>query len=309
MDIGKSISFVFEDKQWLPKVLIGGLVLLGTILLSWTVVGLFVGMGLLMGYSLDLLKNVRRGDPQPLPEWDDWGDKIVKGLKLFVVFFVWSLPLIIISLPSLLLSALADSSGSDVTTVLTVVTLCLSCFQILFGIALALFTPAILIKFAENESMADAFAFSEIFRFTREHLGEIIIAILVVWAVQIVAGFIGTLLCGVGLLFTGFWTLLVQAHLYGQIGRDSQAIELGSDRPYDITPEDVMPGVGELMEETEAAAHDAVNEVQDLGDAVNEAGAGAVVEVQDLGDSVKETGEEAADDIFENLPDDSNPPA
>ncbi len=308
MDIGKSISFVFEDKQWLPKVLIGGLVLFGTILLSWTVVGLFVGMGLLMGYSLDLLKNVRRGDPQPLPEWDDWGDKIVKGLKLFVVLFVWSLPLIVISLPSVLLSALADSS-SDVATFLTIVTLCFSCFQILFGIALALFTPAIFIKFAENESIADGFAFSEIFRFTREHLGEIIIALLVAWAVQMVAGLVGTILCVVGLLFTGFWSMLVQAHLYAQIGRDSQAIDLGSDRPYDIYPEDVMPGVGELMEETEAAAHDAVTEVQDLGDAVNEAGAGAVVEVQDLGDSVKETGEEAADDIFENLPDDSKPPA
>ncbi|NOZ48474.1 MAG: DUF4013 domain-containing protein [Chloroflexi bacterium] len=297
MDIGKSISFVFEDKQWLPKILIGGLVLFGTILLSWTVIGLIIGIGLLLGYALEVLQNVRRGQAQPLPEWDEWGDKAVKGIKLLVVYFVWSLPLLLFAVPSTLVSFLGN--GNNTGAVISLLMFCLSCLMFLYGILLTVLMPAITIKFAENESIADGFAFSDIFRFTRENIGDIIIVVLVLWAVQIIAGIVGTILCLIGLLFTGFWSYLVQAHLFGQIGLDKRPTYADEDTPYDVSPQNVMPGVGELMEEVGSGAEDAVVEVHDLGDSVLETGIGATDTVVD------QSAEVASKDVFETLPDDS----
>lgn len=293
MDIGKSISFVFEDKQWLPKILIGGLVLFGTILLSWTVIGLIIGIGLLLGYALEVLQNVRRGQTQPLPEWDEWGDKAVKGIKLLVVYFVWALPLIVIAIPSALVGSIGN--GNSAGAAISLLALCLSCLMFLYGILLTVLMPAITIKFAENESIADGFAFSDIFRFTRENIGDIIIVVLVLWAVQIIASIVGTILCLIGLLFTGFWSYLVQAHLFGQIGLDKRPTYADEDIPYDISPQDVTDA-GELAEKVGSGAEDAIVEVHDLGDSVLETGIGA---------TDTEVASGAGEDVFETLPDDS----
>ena len=66
MDVGKSIRFVFEDKQWFSKVLIGSLILLVSIPLTFVLVG-FLGLAIVSGYSLDVLRNVRAGSARPLP--------------------------------------------------------------------------------------------------------------------------------------------------------------------------------------------------------------------------------------------------
>ena len=80
MDIGKAFTFVFEDEDWIVKVLIGAVLAL-------------TGIGFIpiIGYGMEVARRVVRGDPQPLPAWDDWGTKIVEGLLSSVITFVWSL--------------------------------------------------------------------------------------------------------------------------------------------------------------------------------------------------------------------------
>lgn len=300
MDIGKSISFVFEDEQWLQKVLIGGLILLATIFFFWTVIGLFIGMGLLMGYGVDVLKNVRRGDPHPLPEWDNWGDKIVKGIKLMFVFFIWAIPVVIVLIPTSLLGSLTGSNDSGALVGLLIT--CLSCLMVLYGIILTVLSPAIIIKFAENERVVDAFDFAGIYTFTRENIGEIIIAVLVLWAVQIVASIVGSILCGIGLLFTSFWTYVVQFHLFGQIGLDKGFLEFDGGSSYDLSPDEVMPDVGETIEKVGEGAEEAILEVQDLGDSILETPSDAGDEGGDSSTEDEDDTPDQAGEPFEKLP-------
>jgi len=96
MDIGKAFGFVFEDHDWVTKVLIGGVMSL----LSPLLIGVFF----LAGYSVDLIKNVMNDVDPPLPRWDDLGDKAVKGIKLTVIFLVWAIPIIAVSILSALFS-------------------------------------------------------------------------------------------------------------------------------------------------------------------------------------------------------------
>ncbi len=212
MDIGKSFSFTFEDKKWIEKILIGGLLMFVPIF----------GLVLLYGYGVELVRNVRSHKPDPLPEWDEWGKKIVEGLKLVVILFVWSLPLIILLILMLFPMALAGDSDSG-SSAASIFGMCFSCFAFLYGLVLWLATPGIIIKFAETGELADGFKFGDILDFAKKHLGQIIIVALVSWVVYMIAGLVGALLCGVGLFFTSFWALLVQFHLTAQIGLDAAA--------------------------------------------------------------------------------------
>ncbi len=79
------LSFPFKDARWQNKMLIGGLLALtGFVLLPL--------MLFLNGYGLRILRHtIREGQPT-LPEWDNWGDLFLDGLRAVVVFFVYLLP-------------------------------------------------------------------------------------------------------------------------------------------------------------------------------------------------------------------------
>lgn len=288
MDIGKSISFVFEDKKWIEKILIGGLIMMLTVIFSWTIIVGVIGGALMLGYMVKLVRNVRERQEYPLPAWDEWGEKIVSGIKLMVIFFVWSLPLIIISFPFGILTGLA---GEDLGGLLA---LCFSCISILYAIILFLASPAITIRFAEGEDLSSGFQFSEILEFTKNHVGDIIIAVIVLWLIQMVAGFIGLLLCGVGMFFTGIWAMMVQGHLYGQIGLDDADVS-GDD--YELSPGDVMPGVGELTDSVQDGADKATDAIADTSDSVAEAAGDVADATTDAGDAVDSAADTVSDAV------------
>jgi len=211
MNIGKSLSFVFEDKKWIEKILIGGILMLIPLL----------GPILMLGYSVALVRNVRNHEPEPLPEWDDWGTKIAEGFKLLIINFIWGLPLFILMFLMFIPAAMAgnsDSGGGFAGFLM----FCFGCFMFLYAIVLWLAVPGITIKFAETGEFGDGFKVGEILNFTKKHVGPIIIVAIVSWLVYMVAGLIGMLLCGVGTLFTMFWASLVYYHMVGQIGLEDE---------------------------------------------------------------------------------------
>jgi hypothetical protein len=83
--------------------------------------------------------------------------------------------------------------------------------------------PAALMRFAVNERIGDFLAIGELFGFITRNLGNYIIAIIVYWVASFVAGF-GVILCIVGVLVTSFWSMLVSAHLFGQVYRNANPV-------------------------------------------------------------------------------------
>ncbi|NOK63647.1 MAG: hypothetical protein GFH27_549297n11 [Chloroflexi bacterium AL-W] len=75
MNIGKAISYVFEDERWISKVLLGGLIAAIPILNFAAI-----------GYMIKTARNVAYGNPRPLPEWgEDFGDTFMLGFHGFVI--------------------------------------------------------------------------------------------------------------------------------------------------------------------------------------------------------------------------------
>ncbi len=207
MDYAKAFTFVFDDEDWVKKVLIGGIVALIPI------VNLIV-----VGYGLKVLRNVAEGAEKALPEWDDFGDYFVQGLMSCLGGLIWAIPIILLSMLMGLISWATGYEG-DPYGVAAPVWLCmsgLSCLSGLYGLFLAAFIPAATTKYAVSRDFTAFFRVAEIFRYITSNLGPYIIALLLGTVAGFVASF-GLILCLVGVVFTGFWALLVCNHLLGQV--------------------------------------------------------------------------------------------
>lgn len=226
MDIAKSFTYVFDDEQWLTKVLLGAV---------FTLLGFFlVGIPFVFGYWLDTLRNVADGAARPLPDWSNLGDKFGRGLQGIVIMLVYYIPVIILACLVFAVSIPASSGGqrSDGNVALSALAACLNCLQLIVSLVIGFITPAALIRFAETNSIAAAFQFGKVINLITSNLGNYVIATVLYWVASIIAAF-GLILCGVGILFTSFWAILVMAHLYGQVWRIARGAGTG---PMPFTP-------------------------------------------------------------------------
>jgi hypothetical protein len=220
MDIANSFTFMFEDPEWLRKLGIGFLVVLLGALFSVVLIGL-VPLIMVLGYILDVTRNVLDGQANPLPEWNDWEGFLRRGLKLAGVLIVWSLPLILISIPLGFGAALAgNGSQSNIATAMgSLISLCGVCLALGWGLVFLVFTPAIYIRLARTNRFSSGFEFAKLWAFTRENISNVIVAILLIIVAGLVGGFASIFVVTIPLVM--LWKMLVEAHLYGQVGARS----------------------------------------------------------------------------------------
>jgi hypothetical protein len=211
LDIGRSFTYMFEDESWIMKIVIGG------ILLVIPIVNFMV-----LGYMLEALKRSVDGMDIPLPEWDDFGGKFMKGLMVFVIGLVYSIPAIIIWCCSFGLLPLVGDNDT-LGTMMGLVSSCGSCLVFIWAIVVAVVWPAALIRYSVTEEFMSAFQFGELFSFISANVANYIVAIILT-GVAVMVAYLGLIACFIGVLFTMFWAYLVMAHLLGQVQRESQAV-------------------------------------------------------------------------------------
>jgi hypothetical protein len=227
MDFGKAFTFMFEDPDWLRKLGIGTAVGAVAVLLMPFLIGIIPFM-MVIGYTVETLRNVTRGEERPMPEWNDWGLFLSLGFKVLAASFVWALPAILLMIPFVIGSALTNQ-GQGGEAVGIAILCCASCLLLIWILFVALITPAIYIRIAQTDRFSSAFALGPMWQFTRDNLGNVIVALLLVYVVAgliaAVIGFVGFLLLVIGAIITiplaTLWQYLVQAHLFGQIAKYS----------------------------------------------------------------------------------------
>lgn len=207
MDIGKSFSYVFEDPNWASKIVIGG------ILAIIPVVGWF----LVMGYMIAVARNVIQGNPQPLPEWSDFGQLFLDGIYGFVIGFAYVLPIVIVAcfmfLPASLIASPDNGAGR---ALFTLASCCFSAFALIYGILVGwFFIPAALGRYADTNDLSSALRLGEVLDISRADPVAFLIALLISWVAGFVASF-GIIICCIGVIFTAFYAQCVTGHIYGQ---------------------------------------------------------------------------------------------
>ena len=185
MDIGKSFGYVFQDEEWITKVLLGGVIFLIPI----------VGQLVVLGYMLKVAQNVAQGNPRPLPTWNEFGDHLVRGLYGFVIELVYFIPYIVIavlfSCVGILLSA-GSRSSSGASAAGTLFSLILVPIYLIVAIACVTVAYAALARFVATNNLSEALKFGEVIASVRNNARP--------WLMLLLAGLLAGLVGGVGLI-------------------------------------------------------------------------------------------------------------
>ncbi len=251
MDIGRALTYFTDDERWVEKTAIGTGLLLVSTLLSVLAIGV-LGYFILFGYLVRLVQNVRDDAHPVLPEWDQWGDDLVRGVKLACVYVVWALPIILIFVPAFFISFIVTKSSPYDSnypggSIGSIILSCAGCLTFLLGIAYAVFQPGFTIAFARNETISDGLQVSDIWEWTRQNIGNVVIvAILSVIAsliITTIGSIVGLILCIIGMVVTVPLSQLViyyvQGHMYGQLARLAESG--AASGPFDPMPPDAPP--------------------------------------------------------------------
>jgi hypothetical protein len=219
MDVGKSFSFVFEDDQWITKILLAAAILLLGILFSWLLlIPLILAFALLSGYGVEITRRVLHGQLSGLPEWDNWGQLIAEGIKVIVIGIVYALPMIILSICMGIPIGILAENAEGLSTLFSVL---LSFVSLLYAIAMSIVLPAAIAFYVAHDDLGAAFRFGEVFAFVRDSLSTYLITFLMSWVAQFI-GQLGSIICGVGWLATVPYAYMVTGHLYGQAYLEGQ---------------------------------------------------------------------------------------
>lgn len=228
MDLGKSFTYMFEDKDWIVKILIGGGILLLGVIFSWVLlVPLIAAVAVILGYYVKVLRNVYDGSPNPLPEWTNFGELFTKGISAVIGVFVWAIPSLVLAccgyLPLLLINGNRGDTSGSAAGIFGLVGACFSCLAVIVGIATALFVYAPLTNYALTNQLSTFWDFRGNWQFIRNNSGNYIIAFLLAIVAGIIGAIAGSVTCGLLATFTSFWAYLVTAHLFGQVARSNMA--------------------------------------------------------------------------------------
>lgn len=227
MDLQRGVRYPFADARWVGKLLIGALLSLVPILsLAAT------------GYMYDVVRNVVAGRDTPLPEWDNLGDKILRGFLGGVINFLWALPVLVLACPLGIIGSVsgANSPDGNPTGGAAIAMACLGILIALMALALAPLSLVAQARYAVTNDFGAALP-GPVFQQVRSNLGAwitvIAAAIGIVLVVSVVAGLLIIVTAGLGaclvfpLLFVfGFYYLLVQGHWMGQAYRMSAGQEV-----------------------------------------------------------------------------------
>jgi Protein of unknown function (DUF4013) len=220
LDFGRAFQFVPEDPDWIKKVLIGGAFSLLSLLI---VGGIFVA-----GYFLEVIRRVARGEPRPLPDWDDLGSFFSEGLLavgVYVAHFLalMAIPIALGCLAGLFAGGLGGlmhprHGGDEVAAAVGMGLGLLYVFIALASLLLFLYIPSAMARLAMTHRFSAGFEFRENVAFIRRNLLNYVLALVLYMLASFVAQF-AVILCCVGVFPVSFWAVCILGWALGETVR------------------------------------------------------------------------------------------
>jgi hypothetical protein len=235
-----AFRFPFQGPGWQNRFIIGAALSFGGIIVP------IIPLLFVYGYLVKVMHIAIKGEPLELPEWTDWGRLITDGLRSLVVYFVYTLPGLIvmfigfglymafsIALPIITVNS-RNGSEAGVFGVLFIVVMIIFFLSLFIGYLLLALgfipLPMALGHFIARDKLSAAFHIREWSSLIRANK----LGYLIAWVVM--AGLFAILyFCIMMLYFTvvlcfllpfllaplGFYLMLVGAAVFGQTYRDS----------------------------------------------------------------------------------------
>jgi len=246
-----TFRFPFQGPKWQSHFIIGTALIWAGFLIP-IVPGIFV-----YGYILRVMRRALDGDDLVLPNWEDWGQLVLGGLRGMVVQLAYLLPAIIVYFGGIALYFIGVFSvpfltsttyeGGEVASggpaLLFLGSMAIMFISIFIGSVLFLLggipLPMVTAHFVAHDKLAAAFRVREWWSLLRVNkLGYFIAWVMVAGLMGVlyftfmIAYYSIILCCFIPILLApvGFYVSLVGAALFGQIYRESTAILASKDR-------------------------------------------------------------------------------
>jgi hypothetical protein len=200
--ITDAFAWPVRDPEWLSKLLIIALILLIPIAGSINAIG----------WMLASLDRLRAGEERLAPANLS---HLGRGLRLFVVDLVYELVLVLVGavlyVPAVVIFAHEGSGTANAGLVSVAVLLSLLTFSVvtLGSLALNFAMPSIVLA-TDKGGISGGLSLGEVFRGVRRSMANTLIAGLMLIAAGFI-GSLGTVACGIGVLFTTAYAIAMQA--------------------------------------------------------------------------------------------------
>lgn len=195
-NLGQAGSFLFDDKDWIQKLLVGVAFMFLSIV--------FVGLPFLFGYLLQLARRSAAGEQFPLPDWNDLPSLLGRGLMFLIVYLIYAVPCAILAMLLFFIPGIGWLLAITIPPMLLLICM-----------------PYLVVNFARHGDINIAFDINGLLEFIRANLQNLIICTLVCYVFFIIALF-GVLALVIGLLFTLYWAVLAAFFLFGQVFYESE---------------------------------------------------------------------------------------
>lgn len=221
LDFARAFRFVFDDPDWVKKMLIGGVMML---------LGIFlIGTLWAIGYWARLIRRVAAGEERPLPEWEDlggllregWGAASVYGVYIAGALLPFLVAMVGVAVVGGGMTQLAKGSEEASEAFGALTGIGFLAFYALFMVAmmvLMIYLPAALTRHALTGRFATGFELRENVDFIRRNFLNYALALVLYMLASFVAQF-GVLACCIGVFPVSFWALCVFGWGLGETAR------------------------------------------------------------------------------------------
>jgi hypothetical protein len=183
--IGYLFTFPFKDENWKTKFLIGFLLYLAGFIIP------FIPWIFVTGYFARMIKIGTKAGEYYLPEWDDWGDLAVQGLRLMVLGFIATLPIFLLfalGYAAMLAPAFfgafgAETYGDDFSPLLVLSpfigmagSFCFIGLSMLLGLLVGVLIPPAMAHMVAEDQFSAAFRVSEWWRIFKANIGGFVVS-------------------------------------------------------------------------------------------------------------------------------------
>lgn len=195
-----------------------------------------VGAFFVAGYMVRVVRRSAKGEPFPLPDWDELGGMFSDGLRAFGVYITHFLGLLVVlGTPCgvffgavALMSRDSRELPEPVAALAGLALVAAYGLFLLLSLALAVYLPAALARFVMQDRFAAAFDFRENLAFIRRNPANYFLALLTYLLASFLSQF-GLILCCVGIFPAGFWASCVLAYSMGEVVfRDAAGLPVGT---------------------------------------------------------------------------------
>jgi hypothetical protein len=214
IDIPRAFTYVFDDPQWVSKLLMVGIVTFASVLLSPLLIGL-AGVAILLGYLVELIGNMRHGERYPLPAWNDFGNLLTVGINPIIAWIAYNLPNgLLIGVTALIaMNSAPDSVLSG--GLLTLMTCCFLPLMIVYNIAIQPLFALALGRYSVHRRLDVFFDFNGLIALARARTDLLVQWLLGMVVMFVLMGLINGIPC-LGTLASLALTLPIIGHLNGQ---------------------------------------------------------------------------------------------